>query len=243
MKVSAKQKAKTKIKIIRAAVDVITKKGFKSATMKSIAKKAGIADATIYTYFPTKESLLYGYYQWALERVIDELQTIEGFEEFSLQEQMQTFIESNIDLLLKDREFVLETFQMTFFSIPSSFRQIRSVSKTCMSIYRDLLNAAIEVEEIPEPMFQDGIEKLLFDYYLGIIFYWTKDESKQFSQTSILIDKTTELIVTLLRSDISNKMFDLGSYLFKTHVLRNMDSFKDTAQIFSKVKRNFMGDA
>ena len=53
MKVSKKEKAKTRIKILEASVDVITEKGFKSASMREIARHAGVGDATIYNYFPS----------------------------------------------------------------------------------------------------------------------------------------------------------------------------------------------
>jgi AcrR family transcriptional regulator len=38
-------------------------KGFKSATMREIARRSEIGDTTIYNYFPNKESILYAYYE------------------------------------------------------------------------------------------------------------------------------------------------------------------------------------
>ncbi|MHC1712231.1 MAG: TetR/AcrR family transcriptional regulator [Solidesulfovibrio sp.] len=63
MKISEEQKRKNRDEIIRAAVDAITEKGMKGATMREIAKKAGLGDATIYNYFPTKEAIVYAYYE------------------------------------------------------------------------------------------------------------------------------------------------------------------------------------
>jgi len=50
---SEKNKAKTRIKILEASVDVIIEKGYKSASMREIARRAGVGDATIYNYFPS----------------------------------------------------------------------------------------------------------------------------------------------------------------------------------------------
>ena len=61
MKISEQEKQRTRLKILEAAADVIIEKGFKSASMREIARRAGVGDATIYNYFPSKESLLYGY--------------------------------------------------------------------------------------------------------------------------------------------------------------------------------------
>ena len=38
-------------KILQAAVDIMTKKSFESASMREIAQSAGIGEATIYNYF------------------------------------------------------------------------------------------------------------------------------------------------------------------------------------------------
>ena len=61
MKINEQDKQLTRVRILEAAVDVITIKGFKAATMREIAKEAKVGDATIYNYFPTKEKVLYGY--------------------------------------------------------------------------------------------------------------------------------------------------------------------------------------
>jgi AcrR family transcriptional regulator len=43
--------------ILKAAMDVFTRKGFASATMPEIAREAGIAVGTIYLYYPSKHEL------------------------------------------------------------------------------------------------------------------------------------------------------------------------------------------
>ncbi|GGH83727.1 TetR/AcrR family fatty acid metabolism transcriptional regulator [Pullulanibacillus pueri] len=44
--------------IIEAAVDVIAENGFHQAQVSKIAKRAGVADGTIYIYFKNKEDIL-----------------------------------------------------------------------------------------------------------------------------------------------------------------------------------------
>jgi TetR/AcrR family fatty acid metabolism transcriptional regulator len=45
--------------IIQAAIEVFSKKGFKTASISEIAQKAGVADGTIYQYFKNKEDLFF----------------------------------------------------------------------------------------------------------------------------------------------------------------------------------------
>jgi TetR/AcrR family fatty acid metabolism transcriptional regulator len=45
--------------IIQAAIEVFSRKEFKSASISEIAEKAGVADGTIYQYFRNKEDLFF----------------------------------------------------------------------------------------------------------------------------------------------------------------------------------------
>jgi len=54
-----KRQEERKEQILRAAERVFAQKGFYQATVSEIAREAGVSDATIYEYFPTKEELLF----------------------------------------------------------------------------------------------------------------------------------------------------------------------------------------
>ena len=111
MKISQKEQEKTRVKLIAAAVDIITEKGFKAATMREIARKGGVSDATIYNYFPTKEKILTAYFEATQTEVIETLKSIDAFHTFTLQEQLQTLIETELAFYLPDREFVTIAFK------------------------------------------------------------------------------------------------------------------------------------
>lgn len=46
--------------ILRAALDVFSRRGFHGATIREIASTAGLAEGTIYLYFPSKQEVLRG---------------------------------------------------------------------------------------------------------------------------------------------------------------------------------------
>ena len=53
------KKAIRRESIIQAAIEVFSKKGFHAAGISEIAKRAGVADGTIYQYFKNKEDLFF----------------------------------------------------------------------------------------------------------------------------------------------------------------------------------------
>ena len=48
-----------KERILKAAERIFARKGFQEATISDVAREAGVSDATIYEYFPSKEELLF----------------------------------------------------------------------------------------------------------------------------------------------------------------------------------------
>ena len=241
MKISGAQKLENRKRIIRETVDIMLEKDFKSTTMRAIARAAGIGDATIYNYFPTKESILYAYYEDAMHACIEKLKNIEKFNEYSLQEQLQTLFETEFEIFLPDREFIQKTFKTVFFSFSQDYSRLIPIRDIFINIIDDMFGAAVDVKEIPEQVFQDLIGFLLWDYNIGIVIYWTNDESDAFSNTTVFNDKSIDLICSLIKSGLVNKTFDIATFLFRNHILNRMQTMKEGLKTVDFVKRQFMG--
>jgi AcrR family transcriptional regulator len=240
MKISQDQKAENRRAIIRAAVDLISEKGFKTATMRGIAHVAGVGEATIYNYFPTKEATLFAYYEDHMLACIDALKQVKGFSGFSLQEQLQTLFDTSLDLYLPDRGFVSQTFPLVLLGGSREWARVKPIRAAFLSAVNDMLAAACEVGEIPEPVFGELISQFFMDAYIGAVHYWLADTSDGFAHTSVLIDRGLDVACALLKAGIANKIFDLAVFLFKTHVLTRLDLFIEPFKSAGKVKRRFM---
>ena len=59
--------------ILDAAIDVIVEQGFQRTTIKQIARKAGVADGTIYNYFKNKDAILFAIVERLTEAELREL--------------------------------------------------------------------------------------------------------------------------------------------------------------------------
>src|SRR5688572_22893939 len=92
--------------VLQAAVELMSVHGFDGTSMKQIARAAGIGDATIYKYFPTKEKLVLGYFEQAIDDALADTLSTPDFDSFTLQERLQRLVDSLLELLLADREFV-----------------------------------------------------------------------------------------------------------------------------------------
>ncbi len=223
MKVSREQKEQNRQRIIRAATELITEKGVKAATMQKISRLAALGDATIYNYFPTKNAILLAYYGDRLEDCIERLQVIEGFDEYTLSEKLQSFMETSFDLYLADREFVAQSFKTVFLSFSLDRKPLQPLQGRFSEVLHEFFRTAEETGEIPGMVFKDVLYQLFWEYYLGMVLYWLKDQSEQFNQTSQLLDQSLGLIYAVLQAGVFNKLFDLVTFLFRNHVLSRLD--------------------
>ncbi|MCF6247181.1 MAG: hypothetical protein L3J69_07445 [Desulfobacula sp.] len=172
--------------------------------------------------------------------MVDALKTISDFNEYTFQEQLQTFFETKLELLIADRQFLEKTFKMTFFVLSQHYSHIRPIKDRFMSIVEDIFSNAIEVGEIPDQVFRELTMQIFWEYYIGIVIYWLNDDSDRFESTSILIDKSIDLACSSLKAGIGNKIFDMGIFLFKNHVLSRMDMIKDHVDTLHGIKKKFM---
>lgn len=240
MKVSKEQKEKTKRKLLVAAVELMEEKGYKNTSMKMIARKAGVGDATIYKYFPVKEKILLEYYVVKTQDVVDEIQQVESLEEFSLQEKIQLFLETYLRHLLPDREFVRESLEMIYKSPQFLFQKTFLIKKGMMKLYEEFLESAIDSGEIKHFPMRSMLPEMLVEYTFAMIFYWLKDESEEFTETTQIIDISLGLGMAILCSEIISRSFDLLNVLFKSHIIRLMEHSSGALKSL-RMARGFFG--
>lgn len=237
MKISQENKELTRRKILDCAVELIITQGFKEASMREIAKNAGVSNPTIYNYFPTKEQLLYAYIETKHQQAREILAGIEEFHTFTLREQLQTLIETELELYLEDREFVVQISEMAFHSTSIKLDALYDTNRIFVETVAEMIGIAIESGEIEKPPFSDLLPKLFWDYFVVVVAYWVNDESESFENTTQFIDHSMGLIEAVLNSSLLNKASDLGMFLFKKHLLSSIAKWATPQKRMQTMKR------
>ncbi len=96
----------SKQKIMKAAMDVFSRKGYAKANIREIARTAGISVGGVYLYFRNKEEL---YRSLINERMLDigsKTETIAGKTQ-SASEALSHFLGLHLENALKHKEFIL----------------------------------------------------------------------------------------------------------------------------------------
>lgn len=220
MRVSKSQQDKNRRLLLRAAVELIGRQGFEATTMKEIARAAELGDATIYKYFPSKEKLVLAYFELQAGDALALMQKTRGQQDFGLQERLQLLLDSLLELLLADREFVAIAHRLIQGAPMLLLSQALPGKELLRGAFVEMLEQAEAAGEIAPCAFKASLGGLLADAVYGLIAYWLRDDSEEFGNTSQLTDLGLGVLVLALQSGLVNKLLDLGGFVLRSQLAR-----------------------
>lgn len=191
----------TRAAIVEAALRLFRETGYEAATMRAIAREAGVSTGNAYYYFGSKDELIQEFYlrnhaehATACRKVLETEQDFSGRLRGTLHALIQVLNPYHAFAAAFYKNAAEPTSPLSPFSKESSPARVASIA-----LYRDVADgssARIDRElraELPE---------LLWLYSLGIVLFWVHDTSPDCAKTYRLIDATVPLadrLVSLAR--------------------------------------------
>ncbi|WP_077615564.1 TetR/AcrR family transcriptional regulator [Caenibacillus caldisaponilyticus] len=154
-------------RIIDAAVDVIAEHGFHRAQVSKIAKKAGVADGTIYLYFKNKEDILISLFREKMGQFIEKIQD-EIRDKPTIFEKLETMVNVHFSQLALDKNMAIVT-QL----------ELRQTNKNLrLKINESLKGYLAVIDQIVEQGKRDGVFRASIDTRLARqMIFGTLDET------------------------------------------------------------------
>jgi TetR/AcrR family fatty acid metabolism transcriptional regulator len=94
-------------RILDAASIEIARSGYFRTTVSAIARRAGVADGTIYLYFKNKEAMLVSIFERAMQRIIDEARPIVDDRQARAPDKLRRLVELHLSLVGMDRDMAV----------------------------------------------------------------------------------------------------------------------------------------
>lgn len=199
MRVTQETKKKTRKSIMESARNLFSKKGFDKTGTRDIASSAKIAAGTLFNYFPSKEAL-------GMEIICEDLDLAkEDYDRLRrgdepLVEDLFLHVITGLKRLAPHRKYVANILETAL----SPFVR----SSVCEAAER----VRIEHLETVAAMLSDGDHTdqpsfvaihLYWTLYLGVLAFWSQDESPNQEDTLVLLDQSMRLFVASLSSNQS----------------------------------------
>lgn len=188
------KKGRSQEKILKEALSLFQKKGFEGATTKEIARRAGVAEGTIFNYFKTKEDIALYFFKKETERVIAALQDDQRFKRAPLEEQIFTLIQRQLEFMAPYERFIGAVLvqalkpasKLSPFSLESQELQVRY-----LRFVQGLFEEASGRGEIG-PMGW-WAPQVFWAYYMGVLLYWLNDASPDKESTLAFLDRSLKI--------------------------------------------------
>ena len=194
-----RQKEAVRKRIVDAALALFQSKGFDQTTTRQIARKAKLAEGTIFNYFETKEDIALHFFELEVDHAIATVRTSARLRRAPLEEKLFALIEAQLEFLAPYEKFIGAAF----------VHALRPTSKIAFSMQAlDLRNRYVafvqellqESEGVPSgSVLTWAAPSVFWIYYVGILLYWLNDASKGKQHTLALLDRSLKLGVAMLR--------------------------------------------
>src|ERR1041384_685267 len=102
----AQNKQAIRNRIVKAALSLFQTKGFEGTTTRAIARKAGIAEGTVFNYFKTKEDIALYFFEHEVEHAVAAVRDNPRLRKVSLEEKLFALVQSQLEYLAPYERFI-----------------------------------------------------------------------------------------------------------------------------------------
>lgn len=188
----------TRAKILDTALELFRERGYDAATMRQIARRAGVSLGNAYYYFRSKEHLIQGFYARSHREHLEVCGPILE-NESDLGQRLQRVLDAKIATSAPYHRFAGALFKTA--ADPKS--PLSPFSPESAPTRRDATALFAEVIEgsdtnAPEPLAAE-LPHLLWLYQMGILMFWIHDDSPACRRTHRLIAHTSRIVTRLIR--------------------------------------------
>jgi AcrR family transcriptional regulator len=194
MRITSQAKAATGQRILQAAAELFRTAGWEDTTTREISAAAGIANGTLFNYFPCKEAIVAALIAEALETADQEFVDRDR-EGGSLEEDLFSLIWGGLKSLRQYRDFLAPAAE-TIFSPLAQFSAEKTgdaIRLHHLGMVEDLVSAHGGTTPLPAVLLQ-----LYWTLYLGVFAFWAADRSPNQEDTLALLDQSLKLLVPSL---------------------------------------------
>ena len=183
-----------------AALALLQSKGFEATTTKAIARRARVAEGTVFNYFPTKEDIALHFLEQEVDLALAAVRGNARLRKAPLTEKLFALVHTRLEFLAPHERFIGAAFvqalrpgsKLGLFSPSAQALQYRY-----LAFVQELVDEAIRRGELSASSW--WTPQVFWIYYLGLLLYWLHDTSPGKQQTLAFLDRSLKIGVAVRR--------------------------------------------
>jgi AcrR family transcriptional regulator len=196
----ARNKEAKQRRIVNAALQLFQSRGFEHTTTREIARKAGIAEGTLFNYFPTKEDIALHFFEMEVDHAIDTVRERKSLRKAPLEEKLFVLVQTQLQFLAPYDRFIGTAFVEAL--KPSSRLGVfshrgQALRHRYIAFVQELVEQSLPKKNLSFVML--WAPDAFWIYYVGVLLFWLNDPSPRKQNTLAFLDRTLRFAVSVIR--------------------------------------------
>jgi AcrR family transcriptional regulator len=199
----AQNKQVIRDRIVKSALSLFQSKGFEATTTKAIARKAKIAEGTVFNYFKTKEDIALYFFEQEVTHAMTTVRNNPRLRKAPLEEKLFTLVHSQLEFLAPYEKFIGAALLHAL--NPAS--QLGPFGHRAQELRHRYLGFVEELIAESTPKRQSSplawlVPEAFWIYYIGVLLFWLYDTSPDKQHTLAFLDRTLTIGVSFLKGGV-----------------------------------------
>ncbi len=196
----AVQKQRIRERIVKAALTLFQTQGFEAATTKAIARKARIAEGTVFNYFSSKEDIALYFFEEEVDHAMKSVRDNPRLRKAPLAEKLFALVNSQLEYLAPYERFI----GTALIHAMKPHSALGPFSHRAMELRHRYLRFVEELIEESLPRKRNPLgfvaSEVFWVYYLGVLLYWLYDTSPAKQHTLAFLDRSLNIGVEMFKA-------------------------------------------
>ena len=196
-KTALKKSEETRARILEAALAVFRERGFERATMREVAKAAGVAVGAAYYYFDSKDAIVLAFYEQAQAEIHSAAHDAMDHSK-TLETRLRAVISQKFEYFRPNRKLLgaLSAHANPEHPLSPFGTETAAIREQDIAMFeRAVTDSAIKLPSTVRPY----LAHLLWMYQMGLILFWVYDRSEGQERTALLYEKTLKMLLVTIR--------------------------------------------
>lgn len=196
----AQSKEANQSRIVAAALELFQTRGFDATTTKEIARKAGIAEGTVFNYFRTKDDIALHFFEMEVDHAIATVRDNPRLKKAPLEEKLFALIQSQLEYLAPYEKFIgaalVEALRPASALGPFSHKSL-ALHHRYVGFVQELFEESLPKKTLVPVSW--WAPNAFWIYYLGALLYWLHDTSPRKQNTLAFLDRTLKIGIAIVK--------------------------------------------
>jgi AcrR family transcriptional regulator len=196
----ARNKEAIRRRIVDAALNLFQTRGFDATTTRAIARKAGIAEGTVFNYFKSKDDVALHFFEQEVDQAMAAVRENSSLRKAPLEEKLFTLVQSQLEYLAPYERFIgsalIHALKPASPLGPFSHRA-QELRHRYLAFVEELIEESIPKQRRGAVTFL--APEVFWIYYLGALLYWLYDASEGKQNTLAFLDRSLNIGASMLR--------------------------------------------